>query len=57
MIKKDKFYNDKVVQKPWGEEYVIYRDSNKLCITLLNINYKKKLLYTVILKKRVDLFY
>ena len=42
MIKKDKFYNDKVVQKPWGEEYVIYRDSNKLCITLLNINYKKK---------------
>ncbi len=37
----NKFYDNKVVKKPWGYEYVVYRDRNKLCITLLNINYKK----------------
>ena len=36
-----KFYDNKVVKKPWGFEYVVYRDKNNLCVTLLNINFKK----------------
>ena len=35
-------YDNKVVSKPWGNEYVIYRNSNKLSVTLLNIKYNKK---------------
>ncbi|MDC0351681.1 hypothetical protein OAM58_01815 [Candidatus Pelagibacter sp.] len=41
MINKKQFYDNKVVNKPWGQEYVVFRDRNKLCITLLKINYKK----------------
>ncbi len=40
-MKKDSFYDNKVVQKPWGYEYVVYRDKKNLCITLLNINYNQ----------------
>lgn len=36
---KDKKYDNYKVMKPWGSEYVIYRDRNKLCITLLKIKY------------------
>ena len=36
------FYDNKIVSKPWGNEYVIFRNSNKLSVTLLNISYKKK---------------
>ena len=39
---KDKIYDRKVVKKPWGFEYVALRNKNKLAITFLNINYKKK---------------
>lgn len=39
---KDKIYDRKVVQKPWGYEYVALRNKNRLAVTLLNINYKKK---------------
>jgi mannose-6-phosphate isomerase-like protein (cupin superfamily) len=39
---KDKIYDKKIVIKPWGYEYVAYRNKNKLAITFLNINYKKK---------------
>ena len=39
MKKKLNYYDNKVVKKPWGHEYVIYRDKKKLCITLLRINY------------------
>jgi mannose-6-phosphate isomerase-like protein (cupin superfamily) len=35
------FYDNKIVKKPWGYEYVVYRNKKKLCITLLKINYKK----------------
>lgn len=38
----DKFYDKKVVRKPWGYEYVVYREGKKLCVTLLKIYYKKK---------------
>tara|TARA_Y100000389_G_C17437410_1_gene506380 strand:+ start:452 stop:1141 length:690 start_codon:yes stop_codon:yes gene_type:complete len=38
----DKFYDRKVVKKPWGHEYVVYRKGNDLSVTLLRINYKKK---------------
>ncbi len=38
----DKFYDKKVVKKPWGYEYVVYRKGKDLSVTLLKINYKKK---------------
>ena len=41
MKNKDSFYDNKVVFKPWGYEHVVYRNSNNLCVTLLNINYNK----------------
>ena len=52
----DKFYDRKVVKKPWGHEYVVYRKGNDLSVTLLRINYKKKPRYTAIQTKKVDLF-
>ena len=43
MNKKKKFsYDNRVVTKPWGNEYVVYRNSKKLSVTLLNINYNKE---------------
>ena len=41
MKNKNNFYDDKVVFKPWGYEYVVYRNANNLCVTLLNIKYNK----------------
>ena len=36
------FYDNKVVLKPWGYEYVVFRNkNNNLSVTLLNINYNK----------------
>ena len=40
--KKNSFYDKKVVIKPWGKEHVVFRNSNKLSVTLLRINYNKK---------------
>lgn len=40
-MKKLNYYDNKVVSKPWGHEYVVYRDKKKLCITLLKINYNQ----------------
>ena len=40
MKKKDSLYDNRVVIKPWGYEYVVYRNSNNLSVTLLNIDYK-----------------
>jgi mannose-6-phosphate isomerase-like protein (cupin superfamily) len=34
-------YDHKIVEKPWGNEYVIYRNLNKISVTFLNINYNK----------------
>ena len=51
----NKLYDDNLVTKPWGYEYVVYRNKNKLSVTLLNINYKKKLHYIVIQIKKVAL--
>ena len=42
MNKKNNFYCNKVVYKPWGYEYVIYSSSNRLAITFLKINYGQK---------------
>ena len=39
MLNHKNFYSNKVVNKPWGYEYVIYNNSNKLAITLVKINY------------------
>ncbi len=38
---KNSFYDNKIVFKPWGYEYVVYRNANNLCVTLLNIEYNK----------------
>jgi|TARA_B100000768_G_C11248409_1_gene362885 hypothetical protein len=40
--KKSSFYDNKIVLKPWGYEYVVYRNLNNLSVTLLSINYNKK---------------
>ena len=53
----DKKYDKKIVIKPWGYEYVAYRNKNILGITFLNINYKKRLHYIVILTKKLVLYY
>ena len=42
MKKRNNFYRDKVVYKPWGYEYVVYSSSNRLAITFLKINYGQK---------------
>ena len=42
MKSNDKFYDNKVVNKPWGYEYVVYRKKKDLSVTLLNIKYRKK---------------
>ncbi len=42
MMKKNDFYNTKVVNKPWGYEYVIYYDKKKLAITFLKIENGQK---------------
>ena len=41
MKNKSSFYDNKVVFKPWGYEYVVYRNANNLSVTLLSINYNK----------------
>ena len=40
MSLKDKKYDKKIVIKPWGYEYVAFRNKNILGITFLNINVK-----------------
>ena len=37
MKNNDKQYDKKIVTKPWGYEYVAYREKNKLAVTFLNI--------------------
>ena len=41
MKNKSSFYDNRIVFKPWGYEYVVYRNANNLSVTLLNINYNK----------------
>ena len=41
MKNKSSFYDNKIVFKPWGYEYVVYRNANHLSVTLLNINFNK----------------
>ena len=42
MKNNNNFYDNKVVYKPWGYEYIIFRNSNRLAITFVKINYKHK---------------
>tara|TARA_B100001057_G_C22870379_1_gene958556 strand:- start:686 stop:1381 length:696 start_codon:yes stop_codon:yes gene_type:complete len=42
VISKKNFYSNRIVNKPWGYEYVIYSNSDKLAITLVKINYGHK---------------
>ena len=36
--KKNAYYDNRIVFKPWGHEYVVYRYKDILSVTLLNIN-------------------
>tara|TARA_B100000902_G_scaffold394946_1_gene452366 strand:+ start:8836 stop:9531 length:696 start_codon:yes stop_codon:yes gene_type:complete len=38
---KENFFDKKIIFKPWGFEYVIFRNKKKLSITYLNLNYNK----------------
>lgn len=38
---KETFFDDKLISKPWGSEYVIYRNKKKLSITLVKIKKNK----------------
>lgn len=38
---KDILYDNKIVRKPWGYEYVVFRNKNNLSVTLLNIDYNQ----------------
>jgi mannose-6-phosphate isomerase-like protein (cupin superfamily) len=39
---KNAYYDNRIVFKPWGHEYVVYRYKNILSVTLLNINPTKR---------------
>lgn len=39
---KEEYYDFKVVNKPWGYEYVAYRNKKILSLAYLKINYKNK---------------
>ena len=41
MKSKSSFYDNRVVFKPWGYEYTIYRNLNHLSVTLLKINHNQ----------------
>ena len=41
MKKINSFYDNRIVYKPWGYEYVVYRNLNHLSVTLLSIDYNK----------------
>ena len=38
---KSNKYDNKIVMKPWGYEYVVFRNKNNLSVTLLNIDFNK----------------
>lgn len=42
MKKNKKFFDNKIVIKPWGYEYVVYRNKNNLSVTYLNIKPNKQ---------------
>jgi len=42
MSLKDKVFEKNIVKKPWGYEYIIYRNQNKLALTFLDIKYNKQ---------------
>ena len=41
MSKKKDYYDNRIVYKPWGYEYVVFRSGKKLSVTILNINPNK----------------
>ena len=51
MKKKDILYDNRVVKKPWGYEYVVYRNKNNLSVTLLNIKHNHTTYYIANEKK------
>ena len=39
---KNKFYSKNVVYKPWGHEYVVYNNANKIAVTFVYIKFGHK---------------
>jgi mannose-6-phosphate isomerase-like protein (cupin superfamily) len=39
---RDKVFDRNIVKKPWGYEYIIYRNKNKLALTFLDIKHNKQ---------------
>ena len=39
MENKNKFYSKSYIYKPWGYEYIIYDDKNKIGVTFLKVDY------------------
>ena len=56
MKKINSFYDNRIVYKPWGYEYVVYRNLNYLCVTLLSIDYEKTTSLHCHPKKKVALY-
>ena len=49
-------YSNRLVTKPWGYEYIIFKNQKKLALIFLKIfNKKNKLHSTVIQIKKLDL--
>lgn len=38
---KESVYDNFIIKKPWGKEYVIYRNKKEIAVTILFIKYKK----------------
>ncbi len=49
------YYDNKVISKPWGYEYVIHRVKKNLSVTYLNINPGKSTSLHCHTKKKLDL--
>ena len=42
MYQNNKFYNNSIVNKPWGYEYMVYTNKNDIGLTFLKINHGHK---------------
>lgn len=47
-------YDNRVIFKPWGEEYNIFRNKKRLPSHILKLKKDFLLLYIAILKKKLD---
>lgn len=41
MKPKEDIYDKYIIKKPWGKEYIIYRNKNEIAVTILFVDFKK----------------